>query len=107
MSVSVTAGIIIALEDDSGEAANRNRVKVRIPTIHGPTTNFQIPEEYQGLSRIPDEELPWVPICYPVGTTERDKSLLRENEVVYVIVVDGGSDYLIIGTSTSILETGA
>lgn len=101
----VAVGVVISLEDDTGDPANKNRVKVRIPMIHGPMKQSDLPSEWSNSTWVDDDGLPWVPICFPLGTASPDKSLLKEKEIVYLLYTDRDNKYpVIIGTAARLVE---
>lgn len=96
---TVTVGSVVEL----GKAPkNKNKIKLRVPLIHGPTSRDKYPAEWsKSLSFIEDDRLPWVPVCFPVGTKDPDiSSMFEEKEIVYVIFTgENNSGPLIIGTT--------
>lgn len=100
---TITLGVVVELEDSSPD--NKNRVKVRIPTIHGPMKQSDLPAEWSRAIWTDDDHLPWVPICFPLGTSSPDKSLLKEKEIVYIAFTgSGNSGPVIIGTAAKEVE---
>ena len=105
--VGVTViGVIVSLEDDKGLKSNEDKVKVRIPSIHGPMKREDLPGEWSGTtSWVDDDHLPWIPICYPVGTSSPDKSMLKEKEIVYIHYTGPNcSAPVIIGTAAKLVK---
>lgn len=93
-------GIVISLEDEKGREINKNKVKVRIPILHGPMKAEDLPAEWSNSTRVEDEDLPWVSICYPLGTASPNKSLVKEKEVVYLMYTDSDNAVpVIVGTA--------
>ena len=89
---SFTSAIVVQVEDDMYRTINDNRVKVRVPTIHGPSSAEDLPDNIdnfkidKNLQWTPDENLPWASIIFPVGSTSYDKSsLFQVGQIVYVI----------------------
>lgn len=103
---STVLGIVISLEDEKGREFNEDKVKVRIPAIHGPMKREDLPEQWANTnSWVDDDHLPWIPICYPVGTLTPDKSMLREKEIVYVHYTGSNSSApVIIGTAARLVK---
>lgn len=99
-------GIVVKLEDSSPE--NKNRIQVRIPAIHGPMKESDIPPEWsKSNSWVDDEHLPWVPVCWPLGTRTPEKSIFEEKEIVYIAYTGSGSSSpLVVGTAARKVEEG-
>lgn len=99
-------GIVISVEDEEGLKSNEDKVKVRIPLEHGPMKKEDLPPEWSRTdSWVADEDLPWIPICYPIGTTSPNKTMLREKEIVYILYT--GTDQtapVIIGTAAVLVK---
>lgn len=103
---STVLGVVISLTDKNGLKSNDDKVKVRIPAIHGPMRREDLPEEWSNTdSWVDDDNLPWIPICYPVGTIRPDKTMLREKEIVYVHYTGSNSSApVIIGTAARLVK---
>lgn len=103
---SATLGIVISLEDEEGAEVNKDKVKVRIPSEHGPLKKEDLPEEWSKTSYwVEDKDLPWIPICYPLGTSSPNKNLLKEKEIVYILYTGPGrSAPVIVGTAAILVK---
>ena len=77
----------------------KDKVRVRIPNVHGPYSVEDLPPEMQNL-RTDDDYLPWASICYPLGTSSPKTSIVKDKEIVYVLFSSTSLNYpLIIGTT--------
>lgn len=103
---SFTLGIVVQLNDPNHDKAHKNKVKVRIPQVHGPMKQTDLPYFWANShSWTDDDHLPWVPIMYPLGTRTPNKSLLREKEIVYLAYMgDSNSVPTIVGTTTTLVK---
>lgn len=99
-------GVVVALDDDKGLKSNEDKVKVRIPSIHGPMKREDLPAEWsETKSWVDDDHLPWIPICYPLGTSFPSKSILKEKEIVYIHYTGSDSSApIVIGTAARLVE---
>lgn len=89
--LGVTKAIVIDNEDPAGY----NRIKVRIPEIHG----IMDVNKYKDLTSdtaknvwVSDTELPWAEMCFPFGEIIRPEI----NQVVWVSFYDGLADMPVI-----------
>lgn len=87
----VLPGIVIDLDDKAG----LDRVRVRIPQLHG----FMSKEAYGPVSKttidnswVNEGNLPWASVCYPFGSTTKPEL----NQVVWVAFVNGDINYPVI-----------
>lgn len=90
----VTKGIVIEIDETS------DRVKVRIPVLHGPPSVESLPSEAEKYWTSNDT-LPWSEVMYPLGSEGQTlSSLLKVGEVVYVLFTSASYRHpLVIGTT--------
>lgn len=82
-------GIVVSTEDPAGF----NRVRVRIPELHGPVNPDIYPSEQAKKKYwVEDTYLPWAEVSYPFG----DTTLPEINQVVLVGFFNGASDQPVI-----------
>lgn len=89
--VGIYKGIVVDTNDPKGF----NRIKVRIPDIHGP-----IDENVYALLKdinrkgchTNDDELPWAEVCYPYGSDAQPEV----NQVVCVQFINGLRQFPVI-----------
>lgn len=87
----LTKGIIV----DTNDPAGWNRVRVRIPSIHGAfDENFyaHLSHSIKKVCRIDDKYLPWAEVCYPYG----QEFTPEINQVVLVGFIDGSTDQPVV-----------
>lgn len=101
-------GIVIEVDDPEGLKIREDKVKVRIPAIHGPLKKEDLPPEWQNTTTwVEDDKLPWIPLCYPLGTSSPNKKLLKKKEIVYILyTAEGGQSPVIIGTAGVTVKEG-
>ena len=100
----LTHGVVVEIDDPEGDPHNKEKVKVRVPALHGPLKKEDLPPQWQDLW-VDDKYLPWLPICYPLGTGSPNKSMLKEKELVFVLYTNEDySDAVIIGTAAVIVK---
>lgn len=101
---TIALGIVVELDD--GRPENETRVKVRIPTLHGPMKRTDLPPEWSNAVWTDDDHLPWVPICYNLGTRiPRKGPMIQLNEILYIAYTGANaSGPVIIGTTTKIYK---
>ena len=90
-SFGLTKGVIV----DTNDPAGWNRVRVRVPSIHGAfDENFyaHINTNMKKVSRVEDKYLPWAEICYPFG----QEFTPEVNQVVLVGFIDGSTDQPVV-----------
>ena len=87
----VTKGIVIDIDDPAGY----NRIKIRIPEIHG----IMNPDNYGTLLHdtaknawVSDDKLPYAEVCYPFG----NDTMPEINQIVWVAFFNGDVDSPII-----------
>lgn len=103
----IALAVVIKIEDDEALKVNENRIQIRIPSIHGPLKEEDLPPDADKLTQwTPDEHLPWAFIIYPLGTKSPNKtSLFQEKEIVYVMFPYGDtSNPVVIGTAGRLVE---
>ena len=95
MTFTRNAGLLKGIVVDTNDPAGLNRVKIRIPQLHG----FVNESSYGPISittirnsRVADTGLPWASVCYPFGSTTNPEI----NQVVWVSFVNGDSNYPVI-----------
>ena len=109
----LTIGLAVIVETEysgtepGGDVINKDRVQIRIPELHGTMKEEQMPEGREDLW-VKDEDLPWVNIVYPVGTSSPNKSLLKKDEIVYVVMDNTNSITrpVILGTTGKLIDKG-
>lgn len=98
----VTLAVVVSTVDSKNNLMHQNKVKVRIPSLHGPSTEEQLPSN-SSKSWVSDDVLPWADVMYPVGTSidSQDPSkFFKIGEIVYIIFTN--TSYrrpVIIGTT--------
>ncbi len=89
----LTKGIVI----DTNDPAGFNRIKIRIPEIHGsvdPKVYSNAPEKVRKASWVDDTSLPWAEVCYPYGSNVPPE----QNQVVLVgFFNDDSSQPVVLG----------
>lgn len=109
---SISLAYIIKIKPDAGSEEdlpiNEKRVKVRIPSLHGPLKEDMLPPGVDPrIYFTPDESLPWAQVMYPIGSVDPKKeSLLKEGEIVYVLFpsTDNFSSPIVVGTTGTISD---
>lgn len=89
------SGVLPAIVVDVNDPVGLDRVKVRIPQIHGfvdRETYGQFSQTVVGRSRVDDYSLPWAAVCYPFGSTTQPEI----NQVVWVSFVNGDINHPVI-----------
>lgn len=88
-------GVLPAIVIDINDPAGLDRIKVRIPQLHG----FMNKETYGVLSKttvdnswVDTNALPWAAVCYPFGSTTQPEI----NQVVWVSFVNGDANYPVV-----------
>ena len=87
----LTKGVIVDTNDPSGW----NRVRVRIPSIHGSfDENFyaHLGPSTKKINRVEDKYLPWAEVCFPYAQTVTPEI----NQVVLVGFIDGSTSQPVI-----------
>lgn len=107
----VTRAIIIKTSTSlmgNVEEVPKGKVRVRIPSIHGPTRRDKLPPEYQGFRSgyVNDADLPFASVCLPLGTKSNDvSSLFQDKEIVYIMWTSTSMDTpLVIGTTGVVVK---
>lgn len=95
MAFTRYSGIYKGIVVDTNDPVELDRVKIRVPSLHG----FVTEEAYGTMdsdvvkkSRTIDEQLPWASVCYPFGSTSQPEV----NQVVWVVFVDGDKNSPVI-----------
>lgn len=100
MSLIKMSGLCKGIVIDTNDPAGFNRVRVRIPELHGPMD----PSVYNNMDGtlvggtmgktywVPDESIPWSEVNYPIGST----ALPEVNQVVLVGFFDGQSSQPVV-----------
>ena len=82
-------GILMGIVIDNHDPAGYKRVRVRIPALHGAMTKEFYPDETMAkTNRTREKSLPWVPVCYPLGSDIPPEP----NQVVFVGFISGDPD---------------
>ena len=85
------AGVMKGIVIDTNDPVELDRVKVRIPQLHGfmdEETYGPISKDIVRKSRMSDEDLPWASVCYPFGSTTQPEV----NQVVWIMFVNGDAN---------------
>lgn len=103
-----TIGIVAQVEYDGDDADKyKTKIKVRIPEFHGPRKEDRnnLPSNFQDKLAYytKDEDLPWIPVCLPLGFRIDDKTMsefFEVDEMVYVTYTDDSYQTpIVIGTT--------
>ena len=85
-------GIVIDINDPAGY----NRIKVRIPELHGVMNRDEVYHDTRTNTArdmwIDDDKLPWAEVCYPFGDTTPPEI----NQVVWIVFLNGFVDSPVI-----------
>lgn len=91
----VTKAIVVDTEDIS----KRGRIKLRIPSFHGPPSVDHLPSEAFKYW-VSDDDLPWAEVMYPIGTHNPSPSIFEKGEVVFIVFTSTSYRHpLVIGTT--------
>ena len=89
------AGICKGFVVDIDDPAGLNRIKIRVPMIHGFANKESygpVAERTKNMTYTPDNELPWAYVCFPFGNTTPPEV----NQVVWVIFNNGNGNYPVV-----------
>ncbi len=88
MSISKMSGFCKGIVIDTEDPAGFNRIRIRIPEIHGPMNKTIMPSHLQDKYWVKDEDLPWAEVSYPMG----EINVPEVNQVVLVGFFNGSAD---------------